>query len=352
MMEKIGLNNYEAYLLDYMEGSLGVEEKADLFAFLAKYPELKADLDLGIMDAELFPVEVQYDAKSDLKFDEGSLKISPDTIEEFMIASIEDQLSTPHNDQVKSYIQKNKLNQTYKTYQATRLKADQSISFPDKEELKKRAAIIPLYQVGRIAAVAAVGLIVIGFAWSQFYSSNSTIKLNQRTALRSHNLTEYIAQQKQIFSGYNDKIKTNEVQSIDPIINEASSLNLIAQSPANSTKSSGEPKENKGEFIEKLRQSTAKSYLPETENIGLALEKSKVDSIPTYKFHVEKEEDEFLASARTIKREEPYKVITTAAGDVINRKVQFTRDKDIQEDSYVAYSFTLGRFEFERKKSK
>ena len=44
-MEKIDLNNYEAYFLDLMEGTLSAEEKHDLFAFLELHPELKAEME-------------------------------------------------------------------------------------------------------------------------------------------------------------------------------------------------------------------------------------------------------------------------------------------------------------------
>jgi len=40
------------------------------------------------------------------------------------------------------------------------------------------------------------------------------------------------------------------------------------------------------------------------------------------------------------------------ASDLINREVSFTREKDKATENYVAYGFKLGKFEFERKKSK
>ena len=59
---------------------------------------------------------------------------------------------------------------------------------------------------------------------------------------------------------------------------------------------------------------------------------------------------EDLADANTV--EQPYRLITNAASDLINREVSFTREKDNATENYVAYGFKLGKFEFERKKSK
>ena len=43
-MEKITLNNYEAYLLDYFEGNLGLDDLALLKTFINQHPELAIDL--------------------------------------------------------------------------------------------------------------------------------------------------------------------------------------------------------------------------------------------------------------------------------------------------------------------
>lgn len=60
--------------------------------------------------------------------------------------------------------------------------------------------------------------------------------------------------------------------------------------------------------------------------------------------------EEALDQSNTV--EQPYRLITNAASDLINREVSFTREKDNATENYVAYGFKLGKFEFERKKSK
>jgi hypothetical protein len=86
-----------------------------------------------------------------------------------------------------------------------------------------------------------------------------------------------------------------------------------------------------------------------------------VDSSPTPPIIPEiidqHEDDEIAVVANTTKEnqvvtEEPFKVFTNATGNLLNRDVSFTRDRKKESDDYIAYHFKIGRFEFDRKKSK
>ena len=44
-MSRINLDNYEAFLLDHMEGKLNVQDLAELKAFSLLHPELNIDLE-------------------------------------------------------------------------------------------------------------------------------------------------------------------------------------------------------------------------------------------------------------------------------------------------------------------
>jgi len=47
-MDRIDKNNYEAFMLDYLEGTISPQDKTQLLLFLEQYPELKEDLDTDI----------------------------------------------------------------------------------------------------------------------------------------------------------------------------------------------------------------------------------------------------------------------------------------------------------------
>lgn len=65
-MNSINLNNYEAFLLDYVEGNLSASHQAELLLFIEQHPELELDLD-GFQDATLAPEVNQFPNKSHLK---------------------------------------------------------------------------------------------------------------------------------------------------------------------------------------------------------------------------------------------------------------------------------------------
>ena len=54
---KINIHNYEAFLLDYIEGNLGAEDAAELMLFLEANPALQVDLE-GIQDIIVTPDEI------------------------------------------------------------------------------------------------------------------------------------------------------------------------------------------------------------------------------------------------------------------------------------------------------
>ncbi len=137
-MEKIDLNNYEAYFLDFMEGNLNEEEKQDVFAFLEQHLELQSEFELDFGPLALFPDAVVFETKAELKIDEADLIITLNTLPDLMVASIEKQLSDKHEAQLARYIVNNDLTTLYITYQNTLLKPDLNLVFEEKDQLKQK----------------------------------------------------------------------------------------------------------------------------------------------------------------------------------------------------------------------
>ena len=121
---KISINNYEAYLIDYMDGRLNSAEIQQLKAFCAQnnidFEELTEDL--PVLDSP----DIAFDEKECLLKDE--IVTFDDTDEDQCI-----------------------------------LKPDTSIVFKDKENLKKKAVILPLY--AKIAAAVAIIVLLFGLFW-------------------------------------------------------------------------------------------------------------------------------------------------------------------------------------------
>ena len=78
-MSLINKNNYEAFLLDYMEQNLSADMVAELMLFFEQNPELQHELEE--LDEITLPSEtIVFDGKNDLK---------KDVLENLMIAEIE-----------------------------------------------------------------------------------------------------------------------------------------------------------------------------------------------------------------------------------------------------------------------
>jgi len=179
-MEKIDLTNYEAYFLDYIEGTLSEEEKHDLYGFLKENPGLKSELENDFDEVILLPKSIHFEEKESLRIDKNSFIITPGTVEEIMIAAVENNLSAENYKTLQSYIDENQLEKTFDYYKSTILKPDNSIVFEEKGKLKVSTGIvISLALLARIGSVAAAAIILlgIGFNWGNDGRSNEGVNV-------------------------------------------------------------------------------------------------------------------------------------------------------------------------------
>src|SRR5204863_2118775 len=85
MMERINVNNYEAWLLDHSEGGLNGEELIELQKFCLMHPELEINLEIGDL-----PVLENEPVLSDFK--DSLKKNAEDARIEELLSFIEGQL--------------------------------------------------------------------------------------------------------------------------------------------------------------------------------------------------------------------------------------------------------------------
>jgi len=212
----INKNNYEAFFLDYYEGKLSPNEVAELLLFIEQYPEVKGEFE-SFENITLEDFSVSFENKAELKKEitltnkdeyfikavEGSiteaeqellhqfLKQHPQLFYEFelykktklqpefelvfenkedlkysysptdalLIEAVENRLSISELDLLQLQLQSDAaLKKEFNLYQQTKLKADITIVFENKESLKRRAGfVVPLYI--RYAAAAAILLL-------------------------------------------------------------------------------------------------------------------------------------------------------------------------------------------------
>jgi hypothetical protein len=151
---KINKNNYEAFFLDYHEGNLTPQEVADLLLYVAQHPELKEEF-------ESFET-ISIENKSTIYFEnKNELKKQIAITDEQLISAIEGTLTvnelTQFNQQLKTDLNTQR---QFKLYQHTKLIADTTIKFENKNSLKhKENRVIPLFSY---FAIAASILLLIG----------------------------------------------------------------------------------------------------------------------------------------------------------------------------------------------
>jgi hypothetical protein len=130
-MEKIGLHNYEAFLLDYLEGNLAEPQVTELKLFAITHPELEIDLDMGALPV-FSQEEIPLDFKEQLK------KTEADLLNEMLLNYLEGNLPEEEQTLIRSKLLNDKdLALELEFLKKTVLQADRSIVFPEKNKLHK-----------------------------------------------------------------------------------------------------------------------------------------------------------------------------------------------------------------------
>ncbi len=105
LMMQLNRNNYEAFLLDYIEGTLDEKRRGDVAQFFARNPGLRRNID-DYENIGLLPdTDIIYDEKHLLRkaqVREAGL-INQDNYEEWIIASLEGELSEPEQNQFREF---------------------------------------------------------------------------------------------------------------------------------------------------------------------------------------------------------------------------------------------------------
>lgn len=334
-MEKINRHNYEAYFLDFIEGNLSAEEQHDLQLFLLENPDLKNQLDIDFDEVILSATPIDFENKEELKVADYSI-LNLNSVEFWMIESVEKNLNQDQENALQEFVKKHKLDKEYLAFSATRLQADATEVFEEKQRLKVNTGlVIPLYY--RVAAVAAIGIVLISIAVnsSLFNSVSSTNNLD----FASMGKLEIPKHHGVIIEDANGIIKNDN----------------IANAPISNQNKKDNAKENNEEnnFVapDNLISHQDNNNIKDTSLVPLDNDEKIANNFPKDTLVDETPEDVAVYAGPQIKSEQPYKIITDAASNFTKQEIYFSRDKNVESNQYVAYQFKLGKFEFERKKS-
>lgn len=216
--------NYEAFLMDYLDGSLDEKEVQELHRFLEDHPELDPEILKSDEVLRLDPPNVTFDGKAAFKRIAPGTPVDRYNQDAYCIAYLEGDLDDFSRRQFEQEIGGNaSLQYSFHLYRSSVIKPDDEIVFPAKEQLK-RSKIISIRKSLFIPAMAAAAiiLIAIGVQWFRgavtateelTYSpkmelSLRPMKLDYNTAPVSHSPEQENHQEK-------DKIVQNNRPNID-----------------------------------------------------------------------------------------------------------------------------------------
>lgn len=157
---RIHLNNYEAILLDYLDGRLSADEVAEVLLFLERHPQIKEafeGLDEIRLDQEPH-VSHDFSALKKPEFPEQS-----EALQHLLIAELEGDLSqsSAHELEVnlKRYPQ---LEAERQLYASTRIQPDITVVYPSKNNLRKPVPLVVWSRTWTRVAAIFIAVLLIG----------------------------------------------------------------------------------------------------------------------------------------------------------------------------------------------
>lgn len=175
-------DNYEAYMVDYWDGTLTPALTEALLLFLDNNLDIKKDA-MGAGEFTISPENMVFDAKHEILKKE----IGQENIDEFLVAELEHQLLPHEQNELSLFLASNpEYLRDRKLYALTKLRPDTSLRYPNKRGLKK-GAMMPLWI--RYSSVAAAACLFLGIGiW--FYNQPPTVVVvnNPKTIIQPESI--------------------------------------------------------------------------------------------------------------------------------------------------------------------
>ena len=155
---KVNRENWNALAIDYYDGNLSEEQEQMLFAFLEEHPLLKMEFET-YEEVVLKPEAILFPNGQLLKKPEiipvGS--IHEDNFQHFMVLYLDDELTRTERENLEKFFKKNPgLKAEFSLWKKTKLTADTSLVFEEKETLKKKTRMLPVWFARTLAAAAVL----------------------------------------------------------------------------------------------------------------------------------------------------------------------------------------------------
>lgn len=160
------MNNYEVFIIDYLDNKLGPVETAQLLLFLENHPGLKDEFE------DLKILTVTPSSKDSFGFNESlkqpadldAVNLSMLNYTHYFIADTEGDLTQTGSNLVSKFLHEHpELVNEYNLFKACKLQADHKIAYPAKEGLKKQQKPIFLRYYLATGIAASILLLITVF---------------------------------------------------------------------------------------------------------------------------------------------------------------------------------------------
>ena len=273
-MSKINLKNYEAYFLDFSEGSLSNTEQQDLRDFLTKHPQLKEEL--VKFEQPLLTANHSYNQslKNQLLREETT---GLPLLDYLMVAQVEETISSSEKRKLSEMVNTNEaLLSDLAVYHKTKLTADETIYYSNKEALLKKDNRFAFWakSISTVAAAALIlSLLNLDFVDKKYHPIQFSYSAIQLDDQKTESVQQQVISQKR--NRQNSPVKVTK--SVKPAENiksnrsinriKISKIQSLASHPITSSNSSTEKMENNLKEI--------KTILPTTSDIELLAQNNK-----------------------------------------------------------------------------
>ena len=178
---KINRNNYEVFLIDYLDRTLDTALEAELMLFLEAHPDIREEME-GLETVSLESQNIRFTEKNSLKKTEIKTiaGIGEESFEEYFIAFYENDLSKIQQSNLDQFLKANpQLETAFQLHGKLKLQKDESVVYLAKEDLKKKPAI-GVWWLSASGVAAAIALL---FALFNLLQPDEVVRQQEQIAL-------------------------------------------------------------------------------------------------------------------------------------------------------------------------
>ena len=297
-------HNYEEFFILYLDNELGSDDRKQVESFVNENPDLKNEFDLLLQTRMAPDHDLVFDGKRQLLKSTIPGPISATNFEECLLLYIDNELTAQEKIAVEEFVAGHPTAQTtLHQLQKTKLHAERSEVFPNKEILYRREKRTPVIAI-RVWRIAVAAAILLAISTAAFLVLNDNKRSEGQIAsekMPRANSTENDSSDKRfnetVMPGpeisKNDKSSKSEV---DP------SGNLVADKQKNSVAED-----------EKIKQ----PYTGLPKNDGKLIAENKVTTQPTNNLENKDTEEEPTAMAELPKKEALTSINDNKPNDVV-----------------------------------